>query len=276
MSFVAKNDRIYMTNTAGKVIFDTSKPMPHIIQTITARVTVDFPAIEAKYITESTTMGSHPMCGQEVYRCEPEYKCGYEQVCKLTWVPNPNNPAGGSFQNVCNNEWVCKTETVCKWVTEYRDMYSVVQRFDYIAQDWEKTVDLGPIVAGVNADFLLVNAIAARTKQGSLADIGLIPSGLPLGPTFVANNSSIVETSSDIRNGSPWMTRVMSVIVENGRIKVHFKHSNRGLKSVSQWAGSYCIFNTIPPYIGQIPKEPPNGASSYTFDLAIRIGKFTL
>ena len=38
MSFYAANDRIHITNSAGKVIFDTNKPMPYNIQTITGNV----------------------------------------------------------------------------------------------------------------------------------------------------------------------------------------------------------------------------------------------
>lgn len=40
MSFIASNNRISITNTQGKVVFDTNNKMPVILQTLTGRATV--------------------------------------------------------------------------------------------------------------------------------------------------------------------------------------------------------------------------------------------
>lgn len=253
MSFYASNDRIYITNSSGKVIFDTNKPMPHIIQTVSATVSVTFPEIPVTIKRGMTNIGPSMMCARDEYQCKNEYVCNWD-------------PMLGQY--VCGYEWVCN------WVAVPYDRYLVWDVFDYKALEWEKTHEIATIENGLEADFLLVKAVATRTLQGELADIGGLPCGLPLGQTFVANNTSIIECMSDIRDGSPWMTRIMSVFVEGGKVKVQFKHSNRAFESVSAWDYMECSWIGFPPVAPGMP-PPPKGKSAFTFDLNIVIGKFT-
>lgn len=292
MSFYASNNRFYITNSAGKVIFDTNKPMPHIVQTLTAQVSVSFPQVDSTYWRSETKIftGSF-FCPTQVYECryvygcEWENVCGPKQVCGYKSVCNYNVITG---QYECGLQWVCETQNVCEqqnvcayrwkcqnWDT-YGDLYEIRQGFDYAAKDWQATYDLGSITGGIQADFLLVNCQATRTAQGNLSDIGPIPCGLPLGSWFVANNSSIVEVVSDLRDGEPFLTRIMSVFVEGGKVKVQFKHSNRTFRAVRGYWEQACSFNMFPPFVGGIPTTPPTGISSYTFNFTIQVGKFTI
>lgn len=43
MSFFASNDRIYITQTDGHVMFDTNRQSPHFVSQITVPIVVDFP-----------------------------------------------------------------------------------------------------------------------------------------------------------------------------------------------------------------------------------------
>ncbi|MDV2968722.1 hypothetical protein RZ532_22290 [Nitratireductor aquimarinus] len=265
MSFQASNNRIFMTNAQGKVIFDTNKPMPHIIHSVNGTVGVAFPKIPCTYYDGAQNYGPSIVCERSEYQCNTEWVCRTE----WEWVYE-------------NDQWVskpvekCGWEQVCSWEPVRYDEWRHWQGFDYEASDWQLTRSLGPVPEGLNADFLIVHATATRTRHGALADMGALPCGLPLGKPFLANNSSIIECMSDIRNGTPWMTRVMSVFVENGEIKVQFKHSNRGFRAVSQWDGLYCSFDNIPPRIGGIPETPPQGDSAFNFNLSVRLGMFTI
>lgn len=49
MSFHAKNDSIVITDTDGSVVFDTSNDMPHILGSISTRITQNF---DANYYSE--------------------------------------------------------------------------------------------------------------------------------------------------------------------------------------------------------------------------------
>lgn len=291
MSFYASNNRIYITNAAGKVIFDTNKPMPHIIQTITKQISVSFPNIPTTYWRDERriAVGSAACYGQVyecrwVYGCENEWICGPQQVCGYQNVCNYNPLTG---QNECGLQWVCNTQNVCgyqnicanrqkcQWWDYWGDQWRIEQGFDYAAHNWETTVEVGTITDGLDADFLLVNCTANRTAQGSIPDIGPFPCGLPLNTSFVANNSSIIEVVSDLRDGAPFMTRLMSIFVEGGKVKAHFKHTNRAFRAVSYWRDYGCSQDQWPPYVGGIPQTPPSGASSYTFNLTVQVGKFT-
>jgi len=268
MSFFASNDRIFLLNQDGKVIFDTNKPMPHIIQTLTASVSVDFPAVPAKYWRQDSVFPNSPTCARRENVCKYRTVCGFEQECRWDFSVSP-------ARQICENVYACRQKYTCEYEWINYDEWWSYQGFDYTAREWETTLPIGGIVNSLNADFLLINAVAHRTKQGSLADIGPLPCGLPLDRSFIANNTSIVETSSDLRDGTPWLTRIMSVFVEDGIVKVQFKHSNRIFRSVSTWKGMTCEVKYGGTYIGNIPRTAPAGESSYTFDLTIRVGKFT-
>jgi len=265
MSFYASNDRIWLKNTEGKVIFDTDKPMPHIIQEVTANVSVTFPAVGVSVKRVWWVTPKSIRCSALEQVCGFERVCGYERECMNI---------GGTI--TCQDVWRCHDEYVCRWETVYHDEGHIEETFSYTEGEWEQTFNIANVVGGLNADFLLVNAMATRTKRGELADVGPLPCGLPLGQWFIANNTSIVECSSDIRNGNPWMTRIMSVFVEGGKIKVQFKQSNRSFESVSRWQNSACsLFGwDIPSPPGRPP--PPGGESRYTFQLKIQVGKFTI
>lgn len=269
MSFFASNNRIHITNPDGKVIFDTDQPMPHIIQRVTAQLTVTFPTIAGGYKTEYYTGVDSDLCRryENVYVCANRYSCQREQVCGIR---------DGKYQcwmeNVCKNRYSCEYE----WQWVRYPLHSIKQGFRYEAMNWEQTVEIAPVANGLAADFLLTNAVATRTEQGALIDAGPLPCGLPLGPTFTANNSSIIETVSDVADGQPWMTRIMSIFVEDGILKATFKHSNRAFESRSKWEGGYCNYSSVPPYAGNIPTQLPSSRSSYVFDLDISVGKFTM
>lgn len=296
MSFYASNDRIYITNPDGKVIFDTSKPMPHIVQEVTATVSVNFPGVGVSVKQHGGFYPGSASCSRTEYVCNYEQVCNWEKVCKNETVCGYKDECNWEYvcigsscsyqyvckpvyscwtENVCRDEYICRNERVCQNKTIYYDLNWRWDRFAYTKKEWQQTVEIANVVEGIEADFLLVNAKATRTKQGQLADIGALPCGLPLGQWFVANNTSIIECSSDIRNGDPWMTRIMSVFVEGGKIKVQFKHSNRVFESISRWYGEACAWSSIPPYLPGMP-PPPTGESSYTFELKIQVGKFTI
>lgn len=275
MSFYASNDRIRITDNAGKIVFDTAKPMPHIIQRITKSISVSFPNIPCKWRSIMMKSGPSILCQRREY----------QYVCRQTWVCKPVQQCGmvrqpdGTYSYECETVTRCGYENVCgnEWVTINGNMYDYDSKYTYEAVNWSTIVDIGAITGGLAADFLLVNAVADRTAQGELLDSGKVPCGLPLGQTFVANNSSIIETASDVSNGQPWMTRIMSIFVESGRIKAEFKHSNRGFEARSKWSGNYCegAYGT-PPLAPGAPSSSPSAVSSYSFDLDIVVGKFTI
>jgi hypothetical protein len=275
LSFFASNNRIHITNAAGETVFDTDKPMPHVIQRIQKSISVTFPNIPSSWRNVMIPIGPTPMCRRREFQwvCRQEWVCRTEQQCTLKMV-------NGVLQQVCEPVQRCGYEQVCgnEWVDIDGDGYQYHSKYTYSPVEWSQVVEIGPVVDGLDADFLLVNAVAARTAQGALFDTGPVPCGLPLGQTFVANNSSIIETASDVANGQPWMTRIMSIYVENGIIKAQFKHSNRGFEARSKWDGGlYCEgMSDTPPIAPGAPGSSPSVASAYNFNLDIVVGKFTI
>jgi len=253
LSFFASNNRIRVTNDADKTIFDTAQPMPHIVQRLQVSTSVGFPNAPGRYWMTSAYLGESSLC----QKYEQKYSCQLEYVC---------NGGTCSYQNVCayRMEWV-----------KY-PAYLNTQGFEYDAYNWSTVVDLGAIANGIEADFIIANCIAYRTAQGSIIDVGPIPCGLPLGASFLANNSSIIESTSDVADGSPWLTRMMSLFVQNGHVYVEFKHSSRGVRQRSQWEGGLeCNWSGPPSFVGNIPRSVPSNASSFQFTFDILIGKFT-
>lgn len=271
MSFYAANDRIHVTDAAGKTIFDTNKPMPHMLQQVDVSTSVTFPNVGVSYWTNDYVVQPQSVhCARQeyVYSCQQEYVCGYETQCG--WVNN---------QYVCEQVYVCSWQNVCKdrLTTVYYDLWRRDQGFDYAALEWETTHVLANITGGVEADFLLVKCSVSRTAAGQIAgDIGTIPCGVPTGVWMVANGSSILENACTLNNGQPSMTRLMSVFVENGQIKVTFKHSSRAFRVYTRWQGDACAYSNFPTFVGGIPQSPPPTASSYQFTFSILVGKFTI
>lgn len=271
MSFYASNDRIRITDANGEVVFDTERPMPHIVQRISGAADVEYPNIPLTQASARYNNGPSPVCRRQEYQyvCDMQWVCETVQQCSMEMQPN------GSYAYVCTPVQQCSYQYVCsnQWVDVDGDLYVDEARYSYEALDWQTVVDIGEVSDGIEADFLLVNAIAVRNTQGSLIDTGNIACGLPLGETFVANNSSIIESASDVSNGQPWMTRIMSVYVEGNRIKVEFKHSNRAFDSNSKWSGYSCSNFYSPP-----PGTPsaPSSISGYSFSFDIIVGKFTI
>lgn len=267
MSFLGDVNRIYMTNAAEKVIFDTSKPMPHILQTVTQTVTVDFPEVPYEPKENWVTFPNHSSCAyqQQEYQCNTETVCGYVQVC--SWQNN---------QYVCRNEYQCNPQTVCRWVwvTHYGDYTQGAQGYRYNALEWANEIVLANVIGGVEADFLIAKAVATRIQQGNLNEFGSIPCGVPLATTFMANNSSIIETTSQIDNGNPWLIRAMHLFVTGGQLRVRFVHSNRMYEELSQYTYSSCSGRYSGTWIPSMPPRPVS-QSRYSIVLNVQVGKFT-
>lgn len=251
MSFYASNNRIRVTK-AGETVFDTAQPMPHIVERKYVSCSVTFPNAPSSYRIRSVNLGQTALCQrlEQQYSCEQQYVCGIDG---------------------------CKWETVCGWkpVWVNDDLWQDIQGFNYSAVEWSTLVDLGAITGGIEADFILANCVASRTQQGTLIDVGAIPCGLPLGSWFMANNSSIIESGGDVGDGQPFLTRVMSLFVQNGHVYVEFKHSNRAFSSRSEWGATRCATYGVPPFIGDIPRSPPSAVSAYNFTFDLVVGKFT-
>lgn len=285
MSFFASNDRIHITNTQGQTIFDTSKPMPHVIGRIQPTVSVTFPNIPGTAVKNVNTFPNHQACQYLSYETvcgyqnvqSYEYVCENQYVCGFQYTPNGTEYVC-SWQNVCSWKWVTKNQYVCEsqWVTRYGDGADMLQWYEYTAHEWSQIINLGPVPNNLNSDFLLVNATASQNTQGQVIDIGFLPCGLPLNQNFSANNSCIVETISDVSNGDPWLTRTMSIYVESGQIKCEFRHSNRFYKTKTSYSGLFCSNNGVPAWIPNKPSSVPESSSSYIFNFDILIGKFTL
>lgn len=278
MSLELEIDRIYMTNNNGKVVFDTSKPMPHILATMNAQINVTFPA--PAFDTE-VYFYQYPWdtrCKYWGETCGWETVCGNVWKCKLQWVPNPNIPTGGSFQNVCGYVFECNQEWVCKPALLNGPSAETWQFFKYEALHWSTERTVGSVPHGIDADFLLANCVATRYKQGRINEVGPMVCGLPLGKPFMANNSSIIETVSHPGTGEPWLVRMMHLFVENGLVKVRFQHSNRAMREVSEYSYFVCGNPWMPgPTIPLHPNmpPPPDAESQFQFNITVQVGKFT-
>lgn len=281
MSFFASNDRIRITNDAGKTIFDTNNPMPHIIGRISdAQITVTFPDVATTYWRTELNHGPNTTCAyiEHQYQCHWENQCGFEQVCG--WVIVEGVP-----QYRCEPQWVCKDVQVCGWepVWVNGDLWYIAQGFSYAATEWSNVYDLGAVPGDVDADFILANCYAERLSGGTIPGdfgvLGQIPCGIPLNAWFVVNGSAIVETASNVSNGIPWLTRLMSIYVEGGRLKVSVQHSSSTIQSLTEWADFACTGGSFPPfptYVGGIPNPPPTKSSQYRFTFDVLLGKFTV
>lgn len=273
MSFFASNDRIQITNDAGQTIFDTQRPMPHILGRVQTTTSVSFPDIAGRWESATVNLGRSAMCGrsESFYRCALRFECWTEQQCGIEWN-------GTTSSWVCRDVQVCGNREYCSWVWEmvYYDEYARNDWFVYDAGNWETTVNLAAIPDGIDADFILVNCTATRTAQGALLDLGSIPCGLPLGVNFIANGSSIIENAATLSDGAPAMTRIMSVYVEGGMLKAHFKHSVRAFQAASRWSGTACSFTMFAPWFPGQPATKASAVSAYTFNFDVVFGKFTL
>ncbi|HYG86999.1 MAG TPA: hypothetical protein VD978_12135 [Azospirillum sp.] len=261
MSLVATNNRIYIAD-GGQIVFDTNDNMPHIIGVGTYNVTVDFPDNPGKGIVSFTDA-----CGgtQQEYQCtwenicrlqnvcrtETNYECSTNFVCEMFGGYlncRPVTTCNWVMRTVCSLEEVCGWEQVCGFVTVCRPVTYYAQ--NYPAYDWESSVVIGSFPAGLPCDFVLVNAVAARTSGDGACT-------MPLGNWFPLSGSVVVESLMR-EDGTPWMRRIISVYPSGNHLILHAKSSS------SAW---WSDFGIIAPQLADFH-------SVYHLTLRVYMGKF--
>jgi hypothetical protein len=191
--------------------------------------------------------------------CRQEYQCTRDPWTQQTTC---------RYVTVCGNEQQCGYEQVCgfEWVDV--EGYEAYERARVEAREHSQTYTLGTLPAGTNPDFLLVLITASRTRAGSQQDYGTFISAIPAGETICANGSTILETAFQ-PNGEPWLSRILSVVLEGDAVRAEFKHSNRQYTSARSHYASSC-FSFVS---GFAPLDDTRSDWSVSFE--VYAGKFT-
>jgi hypothetical protein len=272
-SFEAANNVIRVRDTNGAVVFDTGTPMPHIAQVITATLGHSFAASGTSRVVRSFgyTSAFSSGCRESRYICRSEYVCRSVYVCRQDYKCTYNFSTGRNdcgYVTTCGFEQQCGFEQVCgfEWVDV--EGYETYESARVEAREHSQTYTLGTLPAGTNPDFLLVLITASRTRAGSQQDYGTFISAIPAGETICANGSTILETAFQ-PNGEPWLSRILSVVLEGDAVRAEFKHSNRQYTSARSHYASSC-FGFVS---GFAPLDDTR--SDWTVSFEIYAGKFT-
>ena len=271
-TFEAVNNVIRVRDTNGAVVFDTGTPMPHIAQVITTTLGHTFAASgTSRDRSTSNVFAFASGCRDNQYICRSEYVCRSVYVCrqeyKCTYDPWTQQTTC-RYVTVCGNEQQCGYEQVCSFEWVDVEGYEANERARVEAREHSQTYTLGTLPAGTNPDFLLVLITASRTRAGSQQDYGTFISAIPAGETICANGSTILETAFQ-PNGEPWLSRILSVVLEGDTVRAQFKHSNRAYTSSTVHGSTSCF--TFPS--GFAPLD--NTRSDWTITFEIYAGKFT-
>jgi hypothetical protein len=271
-TFEAVNNVIRVRDTNGAVVFDTGTPMPHIAQVITTSLGHTFAASgTSRDRSTSNVFAFASGCRDNQYICRSEYVCRSVYVCRQEYqcTRDPwTQQTTCRYVTVCGNEQQCGFELVCgfEWVDV--EGYEAYERARVEAREHSQTYTLGTLPAGTNPDFLLVLISASRTRTGSQQDYGTFISAIPAGETICANGSTILETAFQ-PNGEPWLSRILSVVLESDTVRAEFKHSNRAYTSSTVHRSSSCF--AFPS--GFAPLDDTR--SDWTITFEIYAGKFT-
>lgn len=267
MSFKTFVNRILVKDTTDKTTLDTDQPMPHILQTAVASVSVAFPT------ATSTPAHAHTDTpyGFQYQDCQQQYVCGPQQVC--VWETR-----NGTYGYYCDTKTVCEWKQVCTTKTGYRWDRTCWAYRDYQAREWEQVNNIASILNGIDADFIQVKVSGSRTVAGEDPWYGTFVSTIPSGE-FLSQGTFILESSFQT-GGASWLRRIMSVYVEGGVVKVKFKSSNKAISNPAQ-NNSLIARWYDPPSQGtsQYWSDPDNPAksfaSSFSLTFHVTIGKFT-
>jgi hypothetical protein len=191
--------------------------------------------------------------------CRQEYQCTRDPWTQQTTC---------RYVTTCGNEQQCGYEQVCSFEWVDVEGYEANERARVEAREHSQTYTLGTLPAGTNPDFLLVLITASRTRAGSQQDYGTFISAIPAGETICANGSTILETAFQ-PNGEPWLSRILSVVLEGDTVRAQFKHSNRAYTSSTVHGSTSCFF--FPS--GFAPLDDTR--SDWTITFEIYAGKFT-
>jgi hypothetical protein len=271
-TFEAVNNVIRVRDTNGAVVFDTGTPMPHIAQVITTSLGHTFAASgTSRDRSTSNVFAFASGCRDNQYICRSEYVCRSVYVCRQEYqcTRDPwTQQTTCRYVTVCGNEQQCGFELVCgfEWVDV--EGYEAYERARVEAREHSQTYTLGTLPAGTNPDFLLVLISASRTRAGSQQDYGTFISAIPAGETICANGSTLLETAFQ-PNGEPWLSRILSVVLESDTVRAEFKHSNRAYTSSTVHRSSSCF--AFPS--GFAPLDDTR--SDWTITFEIYAGKFT-
>ena len=271
-TFEAVNNVIRVRDTNGAVVFDTGTPMPHIAQVITTTLGHTFAASgTSRDRSTSNVFAFASGCRDNQYICRSEYVCRSVYVCRQEYqcTRDPwTQQTTCRYVTVCGNEQQCGFELVCgfEWVDV--EGYEAYERARVEAREHSQTYTLGTLLAGTNPDFLLVLISASRTRAGSQQDYGTFISAIPAGETICANGSTLLETAFQ-PNGEPWLSRILSVVLESDTVRAEFKHSNRAYTSSTVHRSSSCF--AFPS--GFAPLDDTR--SDWTITFEIYAGKFT-
>jgi hypothetical protein len=271
-TFEAANNVIRVRDTNGAVVFDTGTPMPHIAQVITTTLGHTFAASgTSRDRSTSNVFAFASGCRDNQYICRSEYVCRSVYVCrqeyKCTYDFWTQRTTCG-FVTTCGNEQQCGYEQVCSFEWVDVEGYKTYEHARVEAREHSQTYTLGTLPAGTNPDFLLVLITASRTRAGSQQDYGTFISAIPAGETICANGSTILETAFQ-PNGEPWLSRILSVVLEGDTVRAEFKHSNRAYTSSTVHRSQSCF--TFPS--GFAPLDDTR--SDWTITFEIYAGKFT-
>jgi hypothetical protein len=271
-TFEAVNNVIRVRDTNGAVVFDTGTPMPHIAQVITTTLSHTFAASGTSRDRSIGYVSAFASgCRNNQYICRSEYVCRSVYVCRQEYqcTRDPwTQQTTCRYVTVCGNEQQCGYEQVCgfEWVDV--EGYEAYERARVEAREHSQTYTLGTLPTGTNPDFLLVLITASRTRAGSQQDYGTFISAIPAGETICANGSTLLETAFQ-PNGEPWLSRILSVVLESDTVRAEFKHSNRAYTSSTVHRSSSCF--AFPS--GFAPLDDTR--SDWTITFEIYAGKFT-
>ena len=282
MSFEARDNIIRVTDTNDDVVFDTGTPMPHIAAVLNSTITHVFPesgdtpvALASGFVSAFMSGCRDFQCNLE-YVCKDVYSCLFEYVCNYEYVCDYDAFSGRytcgyksvcGYENVCGYREQCGYENVCDWVDVEGYYTSSGNRVS--ALEHSQTYTLGTLPAGTNPDFLLVLMRAGRLVAGSQSDFGTFVSAIPNGEMIAANGSTVLE-SAFIPGGAPWLSRIVTVFLEDDAVKAEFKHSNRQYTSVRATDYTESCFAFPSAWA-----PPDNTSSTWEIIFEVYVGKFT-
>lgn len=184
------------------------------------------------------------------------YDCGYEQVGGYQLVSNWECYVGYFTYELVfvpsTYDWQCSFDSgyECVGVTYYQ--------YDIDAREYSATEDLVALPLdetgnSVPVDFMIIQATGSRTVGGTdpqldISFLTTVPS-----KTFSFQGSVLLEAAGR-KDGSSWFRRILSVVVESGKVKLKRQESVGNLNGDSSFSTS--------------------NASTFNFNFKIFFGRF--
>jgi hypothetical protein len=217
--FYASNSRIRVLDTVGDVdetVFDTNEDMPHIVSTsYITDVEVEF-----SNLTQTANYDNYNSCktigfGFFIYYY---FDC-YSYTQCYSYYP----------------EVICEPAEFCLFTSDYYDYYYCIgdneYRYSIDAKEYSTNINIVDLPKDedgntIDVDFVIIQATGSRTVSGKDPRFNQTLVSTVPGKTFSLQGSMFLEGTGRT-NGSSWLRRIMSVVVDNtaGKLKLKGQES---------------------------------------------------